>query len=111
MTADPIVSAKDGDSAKSVKLTVNYSGKYHDQNTNLGGIEQDINPFTITNLAVGYDFKNSDSVLKGLSLRANVDNLFNVSPEAVVRPLSSNGVSYANWTLGRVIKVGGSFKF
>ncbi len=95
----------------STKLTMNFSGVYHDQNNSLGGIEEDINPFTVTNLAVGYDFKNSDSVLKGLSLRANVDNLFNVSPATIQRPVGSNGVSYVNWTLGRVFKVGGSFKF
>ena len=95
----------------STKVTVNFSGVSHDQNNSLGGIEEDINPFTITNLAVGYDFKNSDSVLKGLSLRANVDNLFNVSPSMIQRPVGSNGLSYVNWTLGRVFKVGGSFKF
>lgn len=95
----------------STKVTVNYSGVNHDTNPSLGGVEQDVNPFVITNLAIGYDFKNSDSVLKGLSLRANVDNLFNVSPQLVTRPISSNGLSYLNWNLGRVFKVGGSFKF
>ena len=95
----------------STRITVNYLGLFHDQNNSLGGIEQDINPFTITNLAFGYDFKNSDSVLKGLSLRANIDNLFNVKPQSVIRPVGSNGLSYVNWTLGRVFKVGGSFKF
>ena len=95
----------------STKLTMNFSGVYHDQNNSLGGIEEDVNPFTVTNLAIGYDFKNSDSVLKGLSLRANVDNLFNVSPTMIQRGLGSNGLSYVNWTMGRVFKVGGSFKF
>ena len=95
----------------STKITVNYTGLYRDQNTDLGGIEVDISPFVITNLAVGYDFKNSDSVLKGLSLRANVDNVFNVLPTTIQRAVGSNGLSYLNFTLGRVFKVGGSFKF
>ena len=95
----------------STKITVNYSGVFRDQNNNLGGLEQDINPFVITNLAMGYDFGKTAGFLEGFSIRANVDNLFNVKPQAVIRPVGSNGLSYANWTLGRVFKVGASVKF
>ncbi len=99
------------DGGFSTKVTVNYTGLYHDNNTSLGGIEQAISPFIVTNLAFGYDFGKVGGVLGGVSLRANVDNLFNVSPQLVDRPVSSNGLSYVNWTLGRVLKVGASVKF
>lgn len=95
----------------STKVTLNYSGVYHDNNLSLGGVEQKISPFIVTNLAVGYDFGEVGGVLEGLSLRANVDNLFNVSPQRVIRPVGSNGLSYVNWTLGRVFKMGASLKF
>ena len=95
----------------SSKVTVNYLGLYHDTNTSAGGIEQDINPFVITNLAFGYEFGKAGSVLQGLNLRLNVDNVFAVEPQRVVRGVGSNGLSYVNWTLGRVIKVGASVKF
>lgn len=95
----------------SSKITLNYSGVYRDNNTSVGGVEQVINPFVVTNLALGYDFAESDSVLKGLSIRANVDNLFGVEPQRVIRPVSSNGLSYVNWTLGRVFKLGATFKY
>jgi iron complex outermembrane recepter protein len=99
------------DGGFSTKITFNYSGTYHDNNTNLGGFEQIISPFVVTNLAFGYDFGEVGGVLEGLTLRANVDNLFNVSPQSVIRPVSSNGLSYVNWTLGRVFKVGASIRF
>ncbi len=99
------------DGGFSTKFTFNYSGTYRDNNRNLGGFEQVISPFVVTNLAVGYDFGEVGGVLEGLTLRANVDNLFNVSPQPVLRPVSSNGLSYVNWTLGRVFKVGASIRF
>ncbi|MFM5931751.1 MAG: TonB-dependent receptor domain-containing protein [Novosphingobium sp.] len=95
----------------SSKITVNYSGVYRDNNTSVGGVEQTINPFVVTNLALGYDFAKAGGVLQGLSIRANVDNLFDTKPQRVLRGIGSNGLSYANWTMGRVFKLGASFKY
>ena len=95
----------------STKITVNYSGKFRDQNVSAGGIEQAISPFVITNLALGYDFGKSGGILQGLNLRLNIDNVFAVQPQRVTRGISSNGLSYVNWTLGRVVKLGASVKF
>jgi outer membrane receptor protein involved in Fe transport len=45
-----------------------------------------------------------------LSLRLSIDNVFETTPQTI-RRLNTNNPSYANWTLGRVVKLGASFKF
>ncbi len=94
----------------SAKVTVNYSGKYHDNNLNNLSLEQDVNPFIVTNLNVGYDFAKSGGFLKGTAVRLNIDNVFNVSPQSVLR-LNTNANAFNGWTLGRVIKLGFTEKF
>lgn len=61
-------------------------------------------------MSLGYNFSESNGALKGLSLRFNVDNLFGVKPQ-YIRRATGNVLSYANWTLGRVIKLGFSYKY
>jgi iron complex outermembrane recepter protein len=92
------------------KLTINYSGRFLDNANNNLGEPEHANPFVTTNLGLGYDFKEANGPLSGFSLRLNVDNLFEVLPQSV-RRVNTNNPSYVNWTLGRVIKLGGSFKF
>jgi len=92
------------------KVTVNYSGKYHDDGFNNLGVEETVGAFVVTNLGLNYDFGEAGGALDGLSLRLNVDNLFDVSPRPVKR-LNTNNPSYLGWTLGRVVKLGFSKTF
>ncbi len=93
----------------STKVTVNYSGKFRDEAGNNFGMQENSDPFIITNLMLGYDFKDSGEPLDGLSLRLIVDNVFEKTPQ-VIRRANTNNPTFLNWTLGRVIKLGASFK-
>ncbi len=92
------------------RVTVNYSGKFHDVATDNLGVSEQVNPFVVTNLSLGYDFKDSGGPLGGTSFRVIVDNLFNELPQTI-RRINTNNQTYNNWTLGRVIKFGISKKF
>jgi iron complex outermembrane recepter protein len=95
----------------SSRVTINYSGKYHDTNaTNTGRIGTIVNPFTQVNLSLGYDFGEDSGVLGGTSLRLGIDNMFEAEPQ-VIRRSTQNFIGYANYTLGRVFKFGISKKF
>lgn len=95
-------------STLSAKATVNYSGDYHDNATNNLGLVEAVRPFIVTNLAFGYNF--AEGMLAGSSLRLNIDNLFERTPQTI-RRTNTNNATYNNWTLGRVIKLGFSAKF
>ncbi|GAC1613109.1 MAG: TonB-dependent receptor [Novosphingobium sp.] len=92
----------------SARVTVNYSGKFHDLSVDNLGVSEDVSPFVITNINLGYEFK--DGFLSGTSFRLVVDNLFEKLPQTIKRTSVSNN-SYNNFTLGRVIKVGLSKTF
>jgi iron complex outermembrane recepter protein len=92
------------------KVTVNYTGRFSDQSVNNLNQVETVEPFVVTNLNLGYDFKESDGFLKGFSVRLIADNIFEVTPQTI-RRANTNNLSYNNWTLGRVIKLGASFKF
>jgi hypothetical protein len=94
----------------SARVTVFYSGKFHDIAVDNLGVSEDINPFVVTNLLLGYDFKDSGGPLNGTSFRVIVDNLFEATPQTIKR-INTNNPSFNNFTLGRVIKVGLSKKF
>lgn len=93
----------------SSRVTVNYTGSSN--TTDFTGAAVKVTPFVITNLFLGYEFKDSESILKGTSLRLNVDNLFNRLPQFIERNASANQITYVNYTLGRVIKLGFSKTF
>lgn len=93
----------------SARVTVNYSGKFHDIATNYLGVSESVDPFVVTNLFLGYNFGESSGPLSGTSLRLNVDNVFEVKPQTIMRA-NTNNLSYNNFTLGRVIKIGISKK-
>jgi iron complex outermembrane recepter protein len=97
-------------SALSGRLTFNYLGKFQDGSLNNVGAVEDVDPFLVTNLFLGYDFKDSGGALKGTSLRLIADNLFEEEPQSIKRT-NTNNVSYNNWTLGRVIKLGFTTQF
>lgn len=94
----------------SSRLTVNYLSSFRDAAiNNLSQVER-VGEFVVTDLALGYSFEEMEGPLSGLSLRLNVDNIFEVEPQPI-RRLNTNNPSYNNWTLGRVIKLGASVKF
>jgi iron complex outermembrane receptor protein len=93
----------------SAKVTVNYSGRFTDI-VAATGTSEDVNPFIVTNLNLGYSFGESAGALAGTSFRVIVDNLFEKTPQ-IIRRANTNNPSYNNWTLGRVVKFGVSAKF
>lgn len=94
----------------STRLTINYSGMYHDLALNSGGQVDVISPFTVLNLNLGYTFGESAGPLEGTALRLTIDNLLEAKPQTI-RRVNTNNPSYNNWTLGRVVKLGASIKF
>jgi iron complex outermembrane receptor protein len=91
----------------SARITENYSAGYNSQD--YAGVPVHVKAFAITNLFLGYKFS-GDGPLSKLSLRLNVDNLFNRTPQ-IVEENSPGPLSYKFWTLGRVIKLGASIQF
>lgn len=87
------------------KVTVNYSGRFHDGDVDYLGNEVIARPFVTTDLFLGYDFGETGP-LAGTSLHLNVDNALNEKPQYVMRAPTSFSPSFVNWTLGRVIKFG-----
>jgi iron complex outermembrane receptor protein len=94
----------------SARLTINYSGMYHDAATNAGGQVDVVSPFTVLNLNLGYTFGDSAGLLEGTALRLTIDNMFDAKPQTILR-VNTNNPSFNNWTLGRVIKLGATVKF
>jgi iron complex outermembrane recepter protein len=94
------------------RVTVNYSGNFKDSGINNLGIANTIvDPFILTNLNLSYNLGESAGPISGSSLRLTIDNLFDVKPQTILRPANSSNLPYNNWTLGRVIKLGFSFKY
>jgi iron complex outermembrane receptor protein len=94
----------------SSKITWNYSGKYRDASPNVSGlIGQSIRPFSTINVNFGYQWDDA-GILSGTSLRFGIDNLMDAKPQRTPRS-AANIVTYQNYTLGRVIKMGFSKKF
>lgn len=95
----------------STRLTWNYTGAYKDSAPNVSGLlGGPIQPFSVFNLNFGYEFGEGSGALSGTSLRLTIDNLFDKKPQITPRG-QANLITYANWTLGRVIKMGISKKF
>ena len=68
-----------------------------------------VDDYLVADLFVGYDFKQGNGFADGLSLRFNIDNVFDEDPPVWRR--SSPGLPYSGFTLGRVFKFGISKKF
>lgn len=71
--------------------------------------QSSVDDFLTTNLFLGYDFAGT-GMAEGLSLRFNVDNLFDEEPPEYRR---QQGINYptSGWTLGRVYKLGLTYQF
>ena len=89
------------------RVTVNYTDEY-DANP-AAAIDQDkVDSFVVTNLYLGYDFDTGSEWTEGLSLRVNVDNLFDEDPPEYSRQQLLN---YSGFTLGRIFKLGITKRF
>ncbi|MCB1689062.1 MAG: TonB-dependent receptor [Halioglobus sp.] len=89
------------------RVTVNYTDEY-DANP-AAAIDQDkVDSFVVTNLYLGYDFDTGSEWTEGLSLRVNVDNLFDEDPPEYRRQQLLN---YSGFTLGRIFKLGITKRF
>lgn len=90
-------------------LSFRYTDGY-DTDPSVAVNQSDVDEFLTTYLFIGYDFAGSSGMLDGLSLRFNVDNLFDEDPPEY---RSQRNLNYSEWgwTLGRVYKLGLSYRF
>src|SRR5210317_2036053 len=87
-------------------LNLRYTSDY-DADPAIAINQTEVDDFLTTNLFVGHDFAGT-GMAEGLSLRFNVDNVFDEEPP-VYR--SNQGVNYSGWTLGRVYELGLTYEF
>ena len=90
-------------------LTFRYTSEF-DADPSIAVNQDDVDDFLTTNLFLGYDFGGSSEMLEGLSLRFNVDNVLDEDPPEY---RSQRGLNYPDsaWSLGRVYKLGLSYRF
>ena len=89
------------------RLTLNYTDGY-DADPSIGINQSSVDSFLVTNLFIGYDFDASSGVAEGLSLRFNVDNVFDEDPPEYRR---NRGINYSGFTLNRIYRLGLSYAF
>jgi len=68
-----------------------------------------VDGFLTTNLVLGYNFEDGEGIYEGLTLRLNIDNVFDEDPPEY--RLGIPNLAFRNFTLGRVFKVGISKTF
>ncbi len=91
------------------RLTFRYTDS-HDADPTTAVNQDKVDSFLTTNLYIGYNFSGDSGFTEGLSVRVNVDNLFDEEPNEYRRQ-SNLSYSDTNWTLGRVFKFGISKTF
>ena len=84
------------------KLTVKYSSDFKTASAQLD--QTKVKEFVVTDLFAAYDFEGGSAITEGLSLRFNVDNLFDEDPPVWRR--NGFALPYSGFTIGRVFKVG-----
>ena len=77
-------------------------------NTNVAVAQTEVENFTVFDLALAYEFEEGSGAFDGLSLRLNVDNLFDTDPPVFRQQRNLN---YSGFTLGRIFKFAVSKKF
>lgn len=87
------------------RLSLKYSNGF---DTDVGVNQTSVNSFLVTDLFVGYEFAADSGPTEGLSIRFNVDNIFDEDPPEWRRQGNPN---YTGFTLGRVFKLGITKKF
>jgi iron complex outermembrane receptor protein len=91
------------------RLTFNYTNSYDISPTEAVN-QRSVDSFFSTNLFVGYDLSRVSDITKGLSVRFNVDNLFDEEPPEK-RSQQNLNYSTTGFTLGRIYKLGLTYKF
>ncbi len=91
------------------RVTVNYTDEY-DADPSLAINQSKVDSFTNTLVFVGYDFDSSSGLTEGLSLRFNVDNVFDEDPPEYRRQRALN-YSAEGFSIGRVFKMGLTKRF
>jgi iron complex outermembrane receptor protein len=91
------------------RLTFNYTDEY-DADPGLAINQDKVDSFFNTLLFVGYDFDSNSGITEGLSLRFNVDNVFDEDPPEYLRDRQLN-YSATGFSLGRVFKLGLTKRF
>ncbi len=91
------------------RLTFRYTDEYDTNPDQVVNNQRTVDSFLSTNLFLGYNFGGSSDWKEGLSLRFNVDNLFDEEPDEY----RTNSINYNEYgfTLGRVYKLGLSYQF
>ncbi|WP_417621240.1 TonB-dependent receptor domain-containing protein [Parasphingorhabdus sp.] len=87
------------------RVTVKHTGGF---DTNTAVNQTTVDSFTVTDLYLGYEFPEGSGIADGLTLRVNVDNLFDTDPPVFRQQRNLN---YSGFTLGRVFKLSASKKF
>jgi iron complex outermembrane receptor protein len=83
------------------RVTLNYTNEFDAR----GELNQTkVDDFLVTDLFFGYDFEGDSVITDGLSVRLNVDNVFDEDPPEWRR--NGFALSYNGFTIGRVFKVG-----
>ncbi len=85
-------------------VTLKYTDEY-DADPSVGVNRSKVDDFLVTYFFVGYDF--TDGMAEGLSLRFNVDNVFDEDPPEY---RSQQNLNYSGYTLGRVYKFGLTYR-
>jgi iron complex outermembrane receptor protein len=88
------------------RLTLNYTDGF--DASSLAINQTKVDSYLVADLFVGYDFSSASGITEGLSLRLNVDNVFDEDPPEYRR---NRNVNYSGFTLGRVFKLGLSKRF
>lgn len=83
------------------KVTVKYTDSFKADAANM---QSSVDSFMVTDLFVGYDFQGGNDITEGLTLRFNIDNVFDEDPPEYRRDYSN--VAWNAFTFGRVFKVG-----
>jgi iron complex outermembrane receptor protein len=71
--------------------------------------QSSVDSYLTTNLFLGYDFADSTGMWEGVTLRVNIDNVFDEDPPEY--RLGVPNLAFSSFTLGRVFKVGISKTF
>ena len=83
------------------KVSLKYSGSF-DADPTTAVNQSTVDSFVVTDLFFGYQFAESSNFSNGLSLRLNIDNVFDEDPPVFRQQRNLN---YSGFTLGRVFKL------
>ena len=87
------------------RVTLNYVNGF---DTNIAVNQTEVDSFTLVDLFLGYEFPEGSRITEGLTIRLNIDSLFNTDPPVYRQQRNLN---YSGFTLGRIVKLGVTKRF